>query len=41
MKKRSDEGRRHDRPFAEPAYSQGWNIALYQLQAQCIRSKVS
>ena len=26
-------GRCHNRPFVEPAYSQGWNNALYQLAA--------
>jgi hypothetical protein len=31
--KRSDEGKCHNRPFAELAYSQGWNTALYQLHA--------
>ena len=31
-KKRSDEGRCHNRPFPELSYSQGWNNALYQLR---------
>ena len=29
-KKRGDEGRCHNRPFVELAYSLGWNNALYQ-----------
>jgi hypothetical protein len=31
--RRSDEGRYQKCPFAELAYSQGWNNALYQFRA--------